>query len=34
MNFDNYNVNPIIAIVFALAVFGIMMLLALNFPGS
>lgn len=30
MNWDNYNVNPVIAIVFALAVFVIMMILALN----
>jgi hypothetical protein len=34
MNFDNYNVNPLIAVGFAVAVFVIMMLLALNLPGS
>jgi hypothetical protein len=30
--FNNYNVNPIIAIGFAVVVFAIMMVLALNAP--
>lgn len=29
----NYNVNPIIAVGFAIVVFAIMMVLALNTPG-
>lgn len=30
---NNYNVNPIMVLVFVLAVFVIMMILALNTPG-
>ena len=29
----NYNVNPLLVLVFVLAVFAIMMILALNSPG-
>lgn len=30
---NNYNVNPLMVLIFVLAVFAIMMILALNNPG-